>query len=285
MNNPLKYTDPSGYRYGPNPTDGNGIPYKNDMPGYAEPGVYAHPVYDSRGAIISFGFAGNNFNNSGFSYQEVLTGDDTDGDGEVDDNLRLDVVVVDNWAVSKSIETGYWITTGKVNKIEFSINNGSITLYEYEIIAKWVKYRDKISDQNDGGEQNELSTGTERGLGLFGSLWGGAATMSYADDMANGIVTTTKSMTYLKVGGNALGGLGFVATTYNNVVKLQNGTLDTADIVDWGVSGSMLVTGVLISNPVGLTVLAVVGIGYGVYRLTAGDAVDEKINEKFGFRQ
>lgn len=46
----------------------------------------------------------------------------------------------------------------------------------------------------------------------------------------------------------------------------------------------MLLTGVLISNPVGLTVLAVGGIGYGIYRLAAGDDSDAWINENFGFR-
>lgn len=115
-------------------------------------------------------------------------------------------------------------------------------------------------------------------------MWGGAATLTYADEIANGVSTTTKGMAYLRVGGNALGGLGFAATTYNNVVKIQNGTLNTACVVDWWISGGMLLTGVLISNPVGLSVLAVGGFGYGVYRLAAGDVADAWINSNFGFR-
>jgi len=75
----------------------------------------------------------------------------------------------------------------------------------------------------------------------------------------------------------------FVATTYNNVVKFNNGDLYTADVVDWGISGGMVITGILVSNPVGLTVLAIGGIGYGIYRLSAGDNVDAWINENWDF--
>jgi len=70
LNNPLKYTDPSGYRYGPNNlVDENGMRYKDDMPGYSETGEYSHnvQVVDGTGRGWSMGFAGNNFNNNGFS--------------------------------------------------------------------------------------------------------------------------------------------------------------------------------------------------------------------------
>jgi hypothetical protein len=164
-----------------------------------------------------------------------------------------------------------------------NFNFDNVNMAQTENPSVWVDGVTVEEGDAGGGELTELSTGTERGIGLGGSLWGGAATMTYADELANGVSTTAKGMSYLRVGGNILGSLGFVATTYNNVVKFNNGDLHTADVVDWGISGGMVITGILVSNPVGLTVLAIGGIGYGIYRLSAGDNVDAWINENWDF--
>jgi len=277
FNNPLKYTDPSGYQAetylehmrDTYDSEGMGFNYRGQYFAYstesgsytgASGGVIAGPnpytynwsngkYYDSKGNEVSYFEVHNNF-------------------------------VLPNATPIKE-KYGHWV--GKTRIISTTEFNGEgiqpCPPTTIETIQWWIPY-----GSDGGGGLPGLSTGTERGIGLGGSLWGGAATVTYADEIANGVSLTSKGMTYLRVGGNTLGGLGFAATSYNNVVKIQNGTFNTADAVDWGVSGGMLLTGVLISNPVGLTVLAVGGIGYGIYRLAAGDATDAWINENFGFR-
>jgi hypothetical protein len=37
-------------------------------------------------------------------------------------------------------------------------------------------------------------------------------------------------------------------------------------------------------NPIGIGILVGVGIGYGIYRLSAGEKADIWINKNFGFR-
>lgn len=54
-------------------------------------------------------------------------------------------------------------------------------------------------------------------------------------------------------------------------------------MLDIGATGSMFVTGLLMTNPIGLTFLVGVGIGYGIYRIGWGDNADAFINNKIGF--
>lgn len=87
-----------------------------------------------------------------------------------------------------------------------------------------------------------------------------------------------------KLLGNTLGVVSVLPSAYNTIAKKINGQDNTSDWVDLGISSSLLVTGLLVANPVGLGVLAVVGLGYGILRLSAGDSIDAWINDKVGFR-
>lgn len=87
-----------------------------------------------------------------------------------------------------------------------------------------------------------------------------------------------------KVLGNTLGVVSVLPSAYNTITNKINGQDNTSDWVDLGISSSLLVTGLLVANPVGLGVLAVVGLGYGILRLSAGDSIDAWINDKVGFR-
>jgi hypothetical protein len=293
----LKYTDPTGYRYGPRLNgdgsfayDNDGMPVVSDMPEYGFGGYAARqgigPIYDDKGYVVGFGYGGRSFTNNGFSVelQETVT---TNEDGSVD--YKLEYVVRDNFIELMGIVLVTWekvlVTEKEGTKV--TINGKSIIKDTRE--TSYIEWEATYSSTDvfgsaGGGELTGLSAGTERGIGLGGSVWGGAATMTYADEIASGVSTTAKGMSYLRVGGNVLGGVGFAATTYNNVVKFNNGNLHTSDLFDMGVSGGMLLTGVLISNPIGLGVLAVGGIAYGIYRLTpAADNTDLWINSNFDF--
>ncbi|MBG0781695.1 MAG: VCBS repeat-containing protein [Bacteroidales bacterium] len=299
LNNPLKYTDPSGYNHKPNRPDWRDGFYQLPWPhtigsGPIGPGSGNHwsDQYMSLHEQFMFGnqayFDQRNGAGAYMTYAGNYTGDNTRY--EWNSKAGNEVYRESGEGYVNIYYTGAWVKASPFTAHGFG---GSVPLYGNANAATG-----RVGDKEGtvgGGEISidvshnrigfvPLDAGTERGIGLFGSLWGGAATMTYADEVANGVSATSKGMIYFKVGGNTLGGLGFAATSYNNWVKIQNGTINTADYVDWGVSGGMLLTGVLISNPVGLTVLAIGGIGYGVYRLAAGDATDAWINENFGFR-
>lgn len=107
--------------------------------------------------------------------------------------------------------------------------------------------------------------------------WGGA-------EAAQTAAYTTKALQTARVLGNGLGVVAAIPSAYNTVVKTLNGTSNTADFIDLGVTGSLVVTGFLVSNPIGLGILAIGGIGYGIYRIGWGDSADNWINDKIGFR-
>lgn len=44
-----------------------------------------------------------------------------------------------------------------------------------------------------------------------------------------------------------------------------------------------LLAGLLMSNPIGLGIVGIAGIGYGIARIAYGDEVDVWINENFGY--
>ncbi len=119
-------------------------------------------------------------------------------------------------------------------------------------------------------------------IGLASTVWGGSVSIGAADAAASGkyLANVVK---YTKVGGNILGGVGTAVTFYNVAAETYNGTVNTSDLVDLTASGGLLITGLLISNPIGLGVVAVAGIGYGIYRIGWGDSADAAIDEHFGF--
>lgn len=120
-------------------------------------------------------------------------------------------------------------------------------------------------------------------IGTGATLWGGVISWGGAE-AAQTAAYTTKALQTARVLGNGLGVVSAIPSAYNTVSKTLNSTSNTADFVDLGVSGSIVVTGFLLSNPVGLGILAVGGLGYGIYRIGWGDSADTWINDNFGFR-
>ena len=127
-----------------------------------------------------------------------------------------------------------------------------------------------------GGTASNV-VGTEATLLGGVTSWGAAEAPQTANFTRNAVKAA-------KVGGGALSVIAFAPTAYNTGAKVYNGTDNTADWVDFTASGSLLVTGFLVSNPIGLGVLAIGGIGYGIYRIGWGDEADTWINDNFGYR-
>jgi RHS repeat-associated protein len=120
-------------------------------------------------------------------------------------------------------------------------------------------------------------------IGTTAGFWGGTIAWG-GEEAARTAQYTAGALKIAKVSGTALGVVAFVPTAYNTVAKTINGTSNTADYLDFGVSGGLLVTGLLVSNPVGLGIIAIAGVGYGIYRIGWGDEADQAINENIGFR-
>jgi RHS repeat-associated protein len=223
MNNPLKYTDPTGYRFGPGLNkDKNGVPLNNDLPGYQEEGVFsfANAVYDQRGAIISFGYGGNNFNNNGFSLAPILTGDDTNDDGIIDDNYRFEMRdPVDNWAIEKGIEQGYWVKSGKVNNVSFDTGDGSVQLKEYEIIETWVT----VSGGVTTGDRFSNLEKTTLGLAVTGG------SVDLTTEIINRLSGTVKNADVVNFGKSVTKKFGFVGVGLTSYNAISDGVFTTGD--------------------------------------------------------
>ena len=145
----------------------------------------------------------------------------------------------------------------------------------------WDQTYEPVQPNRGGGAG--LSHEVVGTTGLFGNVFGGSAAWSAAETAVGS--GWTNSLKYVKIGGNLLGGVGTVLTGINAIDKGLNRTLNTADLVDLGASLSLLGAGVLLTNPVGIGVVVIGGVVYGVYRLAAGEQADAWLNSKFGFRK
>jgi hypothetical protein len=56
------------------------------------------------------------------------------------------------------------------------------------------------------------------------------------------------------------------------------------DYVELSAFGGFLIIGLALINPVSIGVLVGVSIGYGIYRLSAGEQADIWINKHFGYK-
>jgi len=113
--------------------------------------------------------------------------------------------------------------------------------------------------------------------GFGGALNWGAAETAFANAKV-----WTRSLNFMRIGGNVIGGVGFGATGINMIFKGLDGNLNTSDWVDLFFSGGFLISGFFITNPVGIGCLVLGGTVYGILRLTAGDDIDSWINKNFG---
>jgi len=115
-----------------------------------------------------------------------------------------------------------------------------------------------------------------------GSLVSGAATMSYAEIIRD-VEAISQDAKYLKIGGNLVAVGAFALSAYNVTAKSINGKVNTSDIVDFTASGTLVMLGIMCSNPITLGILTGAAITYGVLRIVKGDEADKFINDKFGF--
>jgi RHS repeat-associated protein len=137
-------------------------------------------------------------------------------------------------------------------------------------------------DGSAAGQLPLISNSASNEISGITGIWGGTASWG-AEEAARMGSYTSKAVKLAKVGGNVAGVLGFAPTLYNTAAKTCNGTVNTSDVVDFTASGSLLAAGFLVTNPIGLGVLAVGGLGYGIYRIGWGDDADSWMNENFGF--
>jgi len=84
--------------------------------------------------------------------------------------------------------------------------------------------------------------------------------------------------------GNTIGGIGVGLTMYQNVAKEINGTWNTADGVDLGITVGIYAAGFFVSG-IGVPIVIGVGIGYCIYRCGWGDTEDNWWNENFGIKK
>jgi RHS repeat-associated protein len=94
---------------------------------------------------------------------------------------------------------------------------------------------------------------------------------------------TVKGINWLKNTGRVLGGAGVALSVYSLYDESQNGTLNTSDWIDAGVTAGLFVGG-FIAGTVGAPILLGIGVAYGVTRLVAGDEIDEWIDDNIGYR-
>ena len=142
---------------------------------------------------------------------------------------------------------------------------------------------DNDPPNSPAGKGGQLSHGFSNTSGLVGTVWGGGAATAAAETAAE-IGKWTSSLKYMKIGGNILGAVGTGMTAWNTIVKRNNGTDNTADYVDLGASALLLGFGLILTNPIGIGIIVGIGMGYGIYRLSAGEKADVWINDNFGFR-
>ena len=74
--------------------------------------------------------------------------------------------------------------------------------------------------------------------------------------------------------GTTVGALGVAPNWYNVIAKYNNGTLQTADYVDLGVSTSLFIAGLYVKfekYPATAASIIGAGIGYGIYRISNGN--------------
>jgi hypothetical protein len=86
-----------------------------------------------------------------------------------------------------------------------------------------------------------------------------------------------------KTVGTVLGGVGVLTSGVVAGVDVYHGKDNTSTWVDLTVTGGLFVGG-LVAGTVALPAVAVVGVGYGIYRLSVISAGDAWINKNFGYR-
>ena len=288
FNNPLKYTDPTGW-----------IAPECDGPilGGFDTGF-------GPGAMGGIGpGSGNHWSDAvrseygNYMLMSSNTFDTRYGDGAsaIAGQLMSDPAAFTKWqqgltSVDKIQEAGgYWAQQAYTTNYS---GPGSITLngIDYKIqpatggvANKWISVNGGRAQGQWGGTPLPLiNSNVILATNIPGSVVSGAASMTSAEIIRD-LGQITQDAKYFKIGGNIVAGGAFVLSAYNVVAKTINGNVRPADILDMAASTTFLTIGIMCTNPITLGILTGVAISYGVLRITKGDEADKIINEKFGF--
>lgn len=298
LNNPLIFSDPSGYvtSHSSNNSNSIGMPnsqyhslYSGEYNYYAQRTCDFHSDWESSwmeninngsintGEIYNLGGSGWNISGSGNGIWNKQY---------IDLGVYGKIPYYTN-SYSGAIRTGYTYSYTYKASTTYEMN-GETKIYSgvgFGIGYKWLTilphYSKRIIEQS-GGKLQSIPNEIANGIGLESTLVGGSASSAAADLKYAG--EAVSSYKYLKVGGNIVSGFGLGVTYYNFNVKYQNGTENTADWVDLGANSTLFTLGLFITNPVGVGILVGAGIGYGIYRISGGDNADKWINDKFGYK-
>jgi hypothetical protein len=149
--------------------------------------------------------------------------------------------------------------------------------------GKWYVKQEKVEGvEIEMPASNLINEEIVGGAGFAGTIYGGALSMTVSEMRA--ACDLFKGIGIMRVAGGALGGVGAGLAGINVGYKIIKGTHNTADYVDLGASAVLLITGLMLTNPIGIGLVVGVGMAYSIYRLAAGEQADILINNKFGFR-
>jgi RHS repeat-associated protein len=284
MNNPLRYTDPSGWyvmlsnghKVGQDFNDwGVGTSANLYMPGGGSGYAYnsATDDYTLNGEIVSYWQVHNDVIAPMSSYS--LTGPAA---GELVSRVLAGFSL---YSYNLNGHQNLVLSIGDPKLVPNTDGDGGyFTLnptagsYLYGTLA--------ISVGKEGVILPLINDNVNTAINIPSTVVSGAASMT-ANEIIRDLGVISEDAKYLKIGGNLVAGAAVMLSAYNFTAKSINGKVNTSDVVDLTASSSLAILGIMCSNPITLGVITGVAITYGVLRIVKGDEADKIINDKFGF--
>jgi RHS repeat-associated protein len=257
LNNPTKYTDPSGYAY--NGYEASNAAYQNMLEG-----MRYDMVMQQEMDFLSF------------KEMVKMNGNFGGGNGGTGNPSGIE-----GSGYIESDSGPYKIPDSERNEMK---KNGMTPEYGMRITPRSGIAKD-LGKVSEFCGNYLIPSDVGNIIGMKSTIWGGSATWTAAEIQKGIISATNASKATYKIGGNVVGSLGLGISIYNTSVKLKYGQAHTSDLVDVGASATLFTIGLIVSAPVSAGLVVVAGLGYGVFRIGYGDNADVWINKNFDFNR